>query len=108
MISLATDSESFLTSESYGPENISVRTPLTTQNLIVVACVQASPYPPKGKGSEASVHRLDCRSCKQKRNEPITVLGNARLVLVSSGCSDSGDCTKKSEHENTSRGSGYT
>ena len=36
MISLATDSESFLTSESYGPENISVPTPLTTQNLIVV------------------------------------------------------------------------
>lgn len=54
MISLATDSDS----ESYGPENISVPTPLTTQNLIVVACVQASPYPPKG-------------------NEPITVLGNA-------------------------------
>lgn len=53
MISLATDSESFLTSESYGPENISVPTPLTTQNLIVVACVQASLYPPKGKGSEA-------------------------------------------------------
>lgn len=77
MISLATDSESFLTSESYGPENISVPTPLTTQNLIVVACVQAFPYPPKGKGSEASVHRLDCRSCKQKRNKPITVLGNA-------------------------------
>ena len=54
MISLATDSESFLTAESYGPENISVPTPLTSQNLIVVACVHTGvPLPSNGKGKRS-------------------------------------------------------
>ena len=48
MISLATDSESFLTAESYGPENISVPTPLT--ELDCLSLRTGVPLPSKGKG----------------------------------------------------------